>query len=412
MRSILPLTLMLLVALASPAAAATVSVEVVNPPQNPKYQEAPYATVIYTAAPGEANVVEIGEDAAGAIVLTESSGAPLTAHSGCHQQAPSAVVCPVVRGGLPQYRGVVASLRDGDDRLTSRTITQAYGGEGNDVLSGFGTLYGEAGDDVLDGSERNDELRGGDGDDRLSGGAGDDNLHDEGGDDALDGGEGKDTLTAHSARGFTVDLALGVAAEGLSRDTVAGFERVLGGDGADTLLGSERGEELSGGAGDDVLDGRGGDDRVDGGSGNNRLRGGDGDDRVGPTTQSCGAGADVIEGDLLPSAPADCERILLNDYPFHAGLRVAREPVRWQRGRIAFALECPASASATCRARLAVRRGKTLVAASPRTVRIRRGQTLTASLTVTKAGRRQLDGRRHGFTILDRETRHGWRATY
>ena len=106
--------------------------------------------------------------------------------------------------------------------------------------------------------------------------------------DALDGGDGKDTLTVYSARGFTVDLAAGLAAEGLTRDTLASFERVLGGDGPDTLLGSERGEELSGGSGDDVLDGRGGDDVVDGGSGRDRVRGGDGNDRLRPPPSRAG----------------------------------------------------------------------------------------------------------------------------
>jgi Ca2+-binding RTX toxin-like protein len=411
MRSILPLTLALLALLAGPAGAATVHVDVVHPPQNPKFQEAPYATVIYSAAAGEANVVDIGEDAAGAIVLTESGGAPLTAHSGCNQQAPDTVVCPVVRGGLPEFRGVVAWLRDGDDRLTTRTRTQAYGGEGSDALSGLGTLYGEAGDDVLAGSERNDELRGGEGNDRLSGGAGDDIVHDEGGDDALDGGDGKDTLTVYSARGFTVDLAAGMAAEGLTRDTLASFERVLGGDGPDTLLGSERGEELSGGMGDDVLDGRGGDDLVDGGSGRDRVRGGDGDDRLRFSAQSCGGGEDAVDGDVVPSVPADCERVLIDDFPFHAGLRAVREPVRWRRAGIAFAFECPADATSACHVRPIVRRGKTLVASAPRSVRIARGRTATVSLKVTKAGRRLL-GAGHRFTVRDSRTGHGWQATY
>ena len=131
-------------------------------------------------------------------MLTETGGAPLTAHSGCSQQAPSTVVCAVRRGGIPEFRGIVAWLGDGDDRMTATANTQAHGGAGNDALAGFGTLYGEAGDDVLTGSERSDELRGGEGDDRLSGGAGDDIVHDEGGDDALDGGEGRDTLTVYS----------------------------------------------------------------------------------------------------------------------------------------------------------------------------------------------------------------------
>ena len=109
--------------------------------------------------------------------------------------------------------------------------------------------------------------------------------------------------------------------------------------------------------------------------------------------------------------PADCERVLINDFPFHAGLRAVREPVRWRRAGLAFAFECPASAPSACRVRPVVRRGKTLVASAPRTVRIARGQTATVSLNVTTAGRRLLGGRAT-YTVRDRGTSHGWKATY
>ena len=154
MRSLLALTLTLLVVAASPAGAATVHVDIAVPPPNPKFPEPSCATVVFTAAAGEANAVEVGEDAAGAIVVTERGGAPLTAHSGCDQQSPTTVVCAVVRGGIPEYRGVVAWLGDGDDRLTATAGTQAHGGAGNDTLAGLGTLFGEAGDDRPDRQRR------------------------------------------------------------------------------------------------------------------------------------------------------------------------------------------------------------------------------------------------------------------
>ena len=247
------------------AGAATVHVSVVAPPPNPKFPEPSYATVVFAAAPGEANVVDVSEDAARAVVFTESGGAALTAGSGGNQVTPTTVVCPVVRVGIPEFRGLATALGDGDDRLTSTVRVEARGGAGNDTLSGFGTLYGEDGDDVLTGSAFADELRGGGGHDRLLAGAGDDIVHDEGGDDLLDGGDGQDTLTVYHRGGAFVDLHAGVATAAGDRDAVAAFERVLGGDGPDTLLGSEGGEELSGGVGDDALDGRGGDDLIDGG---------------------------------------------------------------------------------------------------------------------------------------------------
>ena len=136
MRSILPMTLLLLALSAAPAGAATVRVELIDPPASPKAGiEASFARVIYDAAPGEVNVVTVGEDAARAIVVTET-GAPLTAGEGCNAQAPGTVVCPVVRSASPRSRGSGVRLGDGDDQLTAGAALNGYGGAGNDVLTG------------------------------------------------------------------------------------------------------------------------------------------------------------------------------------------------------------------------------------------------------------------------------------
>ena len=55
-------------------------------------------------------------------------------------------------------------------------------------------------------------------------------------------------------------------------------DRVVLGDGDDTLLGTDGAEAVFGGKGDDSLFGLGGNDLLVGGSGNDRLNGGDGDD--------------------------------------------------------------------------------------------------------------------------------------
>ena len=138
MRPIAPMTLLSLALLAAPAGAATVRVEVVDPIDGPKGVNPPYATVVYDGAPGEKNVVTVGEDAARAIVVTET-GAPLTAGVGCNAQAPGTVVCPVVRTGIPTFHGIWVRLGDGDDRLTANAVLNAYGGAGNDVLMGSGS---------------------------------------------------------------------------------------------------------------------------------------------------------------------------------------------------------------------------------------------------------------------------------
>ena len=96
-----------------------------------------------------------------------------------------------------------------------------YGEEGNDLLDGGmgnDTLKGQAGNDTLKGGAGADFLEGGDGDDRLEGGAdndrlygqnGNDRLYGEDGNDLLYGGVGKDTLTGGTGKDrFVFDTAL------------------------------------------------------------------------------------------------------------------------------------------------------------------------------------------------------------
>ena len=63
------------------------------------------------------------------------------------------------------------------------------GGTGND------TIYGLGGPDVIFGNSGNDRLYGGRGDDRLYGGPGTDTIYGNSGDDTLGGGPGKDVLS-------------------------------------------------------------------------------------------------------------------------------------------------------------------------------------------------------------------------
>nr|WP_031597284.1 calcium-binding protein [Pseudomonas savastanoi] len=72
------------------------------------------------------------------------------------------------------------------------------GGEGNDFLSGDAdndTLYGDSGNDQLDGGTGNDYLMDGEGNDALTGDTGNDTLYGDSGNDQLDGGTGNDYLT-------------------------------------------------------------------------------------------------------------------------------------------------------------------------------------------------------------------------
>ncbi len=100
-------------------------------------------------------------------------------------------------------------------------------------------MQGGAGDDVIEGTDRDDTLLGGDGDDLLLGLGGDDVLEGNAGDDRLFGGTGNDQLD--------------------------------GGDGADRLFGQDGNDDLQGGAGDDRLEGGAGADLLQGGSGDDTL---------------------------------------------------------------------------------------------------------------------------------------------
>lgn len=191
---------------------------------------------------------------------------------------------------------------DGDDNITlSDTIMYVtYGGDGNDTVTGFGTMSdlvtGDGGNDLLDGQGGDDTLFGGDGDDTLLGGAGNDSL--VGGaanselDDVLSGGDGDDTLEAgtgdsyleggagndeirggsgydqvtyeESTDGVNVNLATGVADDGMGgTDTITGVEM---------LRGSYFNDSLTGDDGDNQFRALQGDDTIDGGEGTDRIR--------------------------------------------------------------------------------------------------------------------------------------------
>lgn len=196
---------------------------------------------------------------------------------------------------------------------------------GNDIIDGSGR------DDILIGGEGNDVLRGNGGWDRLEGGSGNDLLEGGDGDDtyvyASDGSDdvvseytyyygswnivqtgtgivpgdvtfsrsttdGNDIVIAFAGGGsITLDNQLyggrewGIDlirfANGTEWDAATvnmRFFATLTTSGNDTVDGGGRDDVLIGGAGDDVLRGNGGLDRLEGGSGDDRLEGGDGDD--------------------------------------------------------------------------------------------------------------------------------------
>ena len=362
----LAVTLLVLGLIAVPARAATVST---TP-----------TVASFTAAPGEVNRVTAsvagtsftpGHAAAPYDVIIRDDGAPLSAGPGCTALDAHAARCDFVAS-------VSIDSGDGDDSVSVAAIVTAIStgagadrvvtpdglastvdaGEGDDIVSGGGTLGGGAGNDtlsggsILDGGPGDDVLssdwatfHGGDGDDRITGGGtlsggpgrdtltagpGYDGLYGGPGEDVLSGGAGTDRLdgdaqldlsppetappsvdrldggpdvdtVAYAARAqsVTVDLAARTSGSTGEQDILTSIENALGGPGPDRLLGDGGPNVLDGSDGKDVLEGRGGTDDLTGGYDRaaDRLAGGPGDDDVHGSfndTLTCGPGIDRV----------------------------------------------------------------------------------------------------------------------
>ena len=252
------------------------------------------------AGPGEANEIAVTEGTDGTLWVTDV-GAPVTAGTGCSVRAANTAECDGAVDSLTVHAG------DGDDRVLNAVYVPCE-------------LYGEAGNDALEGAGPIASLFGGPGDDKLVAGA------DIG---ILDGGRGADTLSPGSL--FSVAIAnygrraaaVRVTLDGIANDGEPGegdnatpdVAVVQGGWGNDRLTGSDEGVNvLLGARGNDVLDAAGGvldlvlagrgNDRVLGGAGAGVLVGGAGHDLVlggaGRDTLFGGADADLLHGGTGP----------------------------------------------------------------------------------------------------------------
>lgn len=192
----------------------------------------------------------------------------------------------VARGGADEIRGrggddvICAGPGDdfiapgkGDDRVLAArgtdiavfggsagvTVDLAAGtarGQGRDRLSGVDWVFGTPGDDTIAGDDDFNVLAGGDGNDTLSGRGSLDLVEGGPGDDALDGGDDFDVAIYWSApSSVRVDLAAGTASGGDGNDTVAGFEATTGSEFDDVLVGDAQSNFLFGEGGNDALDG-------------------------------------------------------------------------------------------------------------------------------------------------------------
>lgn len=180
------------------------------------------------------------------------------------------------------------------------------GGEGNDTIYGEGgrdKLYGNSGDDTLYGGDASDRLYGGAGDDKYIGGAGYDYVF-YNGDDGTN-----DPISINFTNGGVVDAH---GDTGLASDVYQEIEYIFGSDGgADYFKGDDNStntvafnglngaDTIIGGAGNENLIGEDGNDLITGGDGNDVLSGQNDNDTFfaqrGVDTINGGAGTDLID---------------------------------------------------------------------------------------------------------------------
>ncbi|HEY9639973.1 MAG TPA: calcium-binding protein, partial [Coleofasciculaceae cyanobacterium] len=124
-------------------------------------------------------------------------------------------------------------------------------------------INGDNGDNILIGTNDDDQINGLGGNDFIDG---------RFGFDIINGGDGNDTTTYDFYfGGINANLSTGMVSfpgSGDRTDTLISIENVIGSRGNDVIVGNGDDNNLSGGAGDDLLDGGFGFDRLDGGDGN------------------------------------------------------------------------------------------------------------------------------------------------
>jgi Ca2+-binding RTX toxin-like protein len=146
--------------------------------------------------------------------------------------------------------------------------TDTATGHGQDRIASIEGLIGSDFDDVLYGDDLSNELQGGDGNDIIHGFGSDadggiDILRSSGGNNILDGGNGPDLVSYNrNPWSVNVDLAAGKTTSDFGTDTLVGIEHLVGSRENDTLIGNDDDNIIFGSAGDDIMDGRGGVDEV------------------------------------------------------------------------------------------------------------------------------------------------------
>lgn len=161
-------------------------------------------------------------------------------------------------------------IGNGSDSLSSIETAKITGGANSNSIDasaftlGSVTLFGEAGNDNLEGGTKSDTLVGGQGNDTLSGGAGKDTVEETGNSNFV--------LTNTTLRGNGNDalnsIEEAIITGGSNNNSINASEFNLG---SVTLFGKAGNDNLRGGTKNDTLTGGEGNDTLTGGPGNDRL---------------------------------------------------------------------------------------------------------------------------------------------
>ncbi len=168
------------------------------------------------------------------------------------------------------FRDDVILAGAGNDQIRGASGADVIcGGAGDDTIYGdsqVDIIFGEAGNDVIYGGSAADEIHGGEGDDQIYGDSQNDLLYGNGGNDVIHGGSDAD--------------------------------EIHGGDGDDEIYGNSQNDTLFGNAGDDDINGGPDEDVLDGGDGFDVLNGSFQND-------SCIGGEEVLNcEEIVAGAPA------------------------------------------------------------------------------------------------------------
>jgi hypothetical protein len=244
-----------------------------------------------------------------------SMGAGITAGTGCSNGAVfgDSASCP----DSPVPVRIVIHTFGGNDylgvypQLATSALTIAYGGEGDDILSGGGDNPQE-----LHGGGGNDDLYPIQGVQTSFGEAGDDDFALLSNGDDISGGDGVDTFDGTFYA--SLDQAVQVSLDGVANDGPIGspgiranvgtdIENLRALDGNDVLTGNTAANRLEGGKGDDLLDGGPGPDTLVGDEGDDEIRARDGT----ADTIECGTGTDHVVADAGDVLGSGCDRVEL-----------------------------------------------------------------------------------------------------